>query len=190
MIKNKLWYIILSWSLVVSICLAFYGRDKYFFIGTIGLVTFWLSAILFIVFVILAISYKINKKERIFALFKYSSIILLISLVLFLAMPIALKLMDHDTKQAKKYCQSLILIIENYKTKYGKYPDSIDGLISKNVNLPLRLKDYDFYTSNGTSFEIVVPLIGPNVSWDMYDSKNNKWEHIDFVGDTGSGLNQ
>lgn len=186
-INNKKWLIVICPALIVSICLAFYGQYDFIFIGTVGFIFFWASAILLFIYFASIILFSITKSNKLFQMRKYSLILFTACCILFISFPISVKLIDYDAAQTKKYCESLISRIESYKSKYGKYPATIDSIISEKGNLPPILRDYNFYKSigDGTSYEFIVPLIGPNVSWEIYDTTNKNWEKLVSSGSNG-----
>ena len=180
---HRIFIITVSVAILASILLAFYGRDKFYFIGIIGFVTLLISASLLLFTLLFSILGKIIKSTKLITVSKYTGLLLLVNLILFSSLIIASAIAQYDTEQAKKFCDSLLVKVEQYKSENGRYPDSIEKVISDDIRLPLRIKNYNFYQTNGSRYRFVVPIIGPNASGYVYESKNRNWELIAFIFD-------
>lgn len=170
-------------AVLASIILAFYGREKFYFWGIVSVIIFiifFVSMILSIVFLVIG---RNNKSPKLITLAKFSGLSILVSLILFSSVIMAGSLAQYDTKQAKRFCDSTIFKIEQYKSKNKKYPDSIYQVISSDIKPPLRIKDYSFYQTDGKRYRFIVPVIGPNASAYVYESNEKNWELINFIFD-------
>ena len=180
---NRIFIITVPVAILASIVLAFYGREKFYFIGIIGFVTLLISATSLLFTLLLSILGKIKKSTKLITVSKYTGLLLLVSLLLFCSVFISSEIAQYDTEQAKTFCNSMLVKVEHYKSENGKYPDSIDKVISDDIQLPLRIRSYSFYQTNGNRYRFVIPIIGPNPSGYVYESKNRNWELIDFIFD-------
>ncbi len=180
---NRISIITLPVALLASILLAFYGREKFYFIGIIGFITLLISGASLLFTLLLSILGKIKKSTKLITVSKYTGLLMLINLLLFCSVFISSEIAHHDTEQAKTFCDSILVKVEQYKSENGKYPNSIDKVISDDIKLPIRIRSYSFYQTNGNRYRFVIPIIGPNPSGYVYESKNRNWELIDFIFD-------
>jgi len=180
---NRIVILIVTTAILASVLLAFYGREDFYLIAIIGFVTLLISAFSLLGTLILLILGKTNKSRMILRASKYAGLLLVVSLILFSSVLIASKIAEYDVKQAKVFCESLIVKIEQYKSINGKYPDTIDNVISDDIKLPVRIENYSFYQTNGIIYRFVIPVIGPNASGYVYDSRDKNWELADFIFD-------
>jgi hypothetical protein len=170
-------------AVLASIILAFYGRDKLYFWGIVSVIifiTFSVSIILSIVFLLVG---RKKKSLKFITLAKFSGFSILISFILFSSVIIAGSIAQHDTKQAKNFCDSAIAKIEQYKSKNNQYPSSIHKIIPNETKLPLRIREYSFYQTDGKRYRFIVPIISPNTSAYVYESNEKTWKLIDFIFD-------
>jgi hypothetical protein len=180
---NRIFIITIPVAILASIFLAFYGREKFYFISITGFVTLLIFATSLLFTLLFLILGKIKKSTKLITVSKYTGLLLLVNLLLFCSVFISDKIAQYDYEQAKTFCDTMVAKVEQYKSENGKYPGSIDKVISDDVKLPLRIKSYSFYQTNGNRYRFVIPIIGPNPSGYVYDSKNRNWELIDFIFD-------
>ena len=71
----------------------------------------------------------------------------LVLLLQFAAIPVASCLHNQDIHNAKEFCEALVPMLDEVKTRTGSYPTRIDDLLPPGKPLPVLLRSGGFYTS-------------------------------------------
>ncbi len=86
---------------------------------------------------------------------------------------------NHDVKAAQQYCESLIPVLDNFKSRHKYYPWEL-GLLDYDSTLPFPLLLHlgTFYQSKGNSFRFY--FSDPSIMMGSYEYSNEtrKWEHF------------
>lgn len=141
---NRIVVLSVSISILVSFLLAFYERENFYYIAIIGFVTLLITAGSLLGTLILLILGKTNRSTKILRASKYAGLLSVVSLILFSSVLTASKIAEYDVKQAKVFCESLIVKVEQYKLINGNYPDTLDKVVSDDIKLPVRIENYSF----------------------------------------------
>jgi len=80
-----------------------------------------------------------------------------------------------DTRNAERFCESLVPKLEAWKQSRGSYPEKIEQVVENNSSLPRLLRSTPFYESEGTNFEFTVPDSPSLFRIRIYDSGNKSW---------------
>ena len=167
----------------VSILLAYFGREDFYLIGITAFVALVVIAVSLLIVILFFIVAKSENNKKYLKVSKYSSLVLLVAIILFSSVFIAAEMARYDTEQAKIFCESKITELEKYKSVTGKYPDTIHEILLDDNKLPIRFENYRFYQTNGMVFRFVIPVMGPNASGYIYDSRDKQWVLVAFIFD-------
>lgn len=137
-----------------------------------------ISLAVYAVFVIIG---KRIKSSKLIALAKFSGLSVLVNIILFSSIITADSLAQRDTVQAKEFCDTVIHKLEQYKSNNNKYPEPIYKIISSDIILPMRIRNYRLYQTDEERYRFIVPIIYPNVCAYVYESNEKTWELIDFI---------
>jgi hypothetical protein len=179
--KNRFSGITLMTAAVVSVLIASYLRGNFYTWGIYSIVILAGSIVSFLAFIMLKTLCKIKNSQKLIKASRHAALIFSVILILSGSVLLAKILDEYDTDQAKKFCDSIQVKLEQYKKENGVYPASLKGLITDSIEIPPRIRDHDFFQSNGREYIIIVPLNGPNDSGYVYESKNGKWEQNSFI---------
>ncbi|MCD4665123.1 MAG: hypothetical protein K8R68_07610 [Bacteroidales bacterium] len=92
-------------------------------------------------------------------------------------------ILDFQISNSEKFCENLIPEIESYYQVHKVFPASLSDLQLPSQKLPERLKDTQFYISNGLKYRFIVPSKGPIAGSSVYNSEDKEWEFIQEAQD-------
>ncbi len=180
---KKIVIISLFTAILISILLAFYSREDFYFIGITAFVAMLITIVSLSITVLLLILAKSEKNKKYIRASKYSVLISLLAMIIFGSIFIAAGIAEYDSRQATVFCDSLVEDLEKYKSINGSYPETISKILADDIELPAGIENYRFYETNGFVYRFVVPVIGPNANGLIYDSRDKEWVMIDFIFD-------
>jgi hypothetical protein len=84
----------------------------------------------------------------------------------------------RDIANAKRYCESLIPKLEQYRSAHGIYPTDLSALRDRGVP-PRLLRDEDYYHSNGLGYSFSFGDPGGMMNGFARDQQSANWEEWD-----------
>jgi len=85
-----------------------------------------------------------------------------------------------EVPAAKKFCESLVAVLQGIRSRTGSFPTQIDPSWWKGQNVPPLIRTQDFYLSDGTNF--LFRFRDPTAFWDDiwgFDSRWTNWMSYD-----------
>lgn len=83
-------------------------------------------------------------------------------------------LLDYDISKAKRYCESLVPALDEYKDVNGNYPKSLTR-VSDQKKVPRLLRRNSYYSSDGDSFEYFFMDPGGMMNGFGFSSNDRQW---------------
>jgi hypothetical protein len=116
----------------------------------------------------------LNYLTKVTALFLATGIVLLITLLAITTLRIR-----SEVREAKAFCESLVIKIESEKKVAGVYPKNLDAKWWADETIPRLINTNNFYISDGSYFFLwfKVPWAMENV-WGI-GSRETKWINYD-----------
>jgi hypothetical protein len=171
------WIIAIAASVVLNAVLILWGRGS-FLAAIIALGTsFWIGLPLII---LSAVFFSIAARKNSARFTSIAGSGIAAALVIFstmLSIPIGNKVVDHDVREAKVFCEALVPKMELIREQTGGYPRDISTLL-EGIYMP-HLFEPRWYHCDGTNFSFTIGDPGTIMGGWSYDNQRKKWDYWD-----------
>ena len=171
------WIIAIATSLILNAILILWGRGS--FLATIISLSasFWIGLPLLISSGVF-FSIAARKNSARFMTISGSGIVA--AFVIFstmLTILIGSKLVNHDVRKTKAFCEALVPKMEKIKEQTGVYPKDISGVLGG--LRPPHLFEPQWYHCDGTNFSFTIADPGTIMGGWSYDNQRRTWDYWD-----------
>lgn len=169
--------LILFLSLLMAVVLPLISRGTFAHgIIVIGIIIF-ISMPTLVMSIVLLVIALLKQNVKLKKIAQVTAMIFAVSSIQLISMPIGNYIARTDIAVAKKFCESLIPIIEQYYDKNGKYPENVEKIVTSNMIIPNILNQYSYYSKDGLGYYFYIPDPADMIDGYIYESKNKKWVH-------------
>lgn len=164
---------------VVAICLAFWGRGDFLQSLISFAIALYGIPICLGIILIAGLWWRWRGSRVASQLTRWTgAIALAAALQALISLPLGHYLASADLAQAQSYCETLVPLLEFYKTERGTYPQAIEQLPDL-PPLPRSLADETFYNAIDNSYSFYIndrtALLG---EW-YFEGKEQQWRYRD-----------
>lgn len=171
------WIIAIAASVVLNAVLILWGRGS-FLAATIPLGTsLWIGLPLLILSGVFCSIAARRNRVRFMNVCAGGIAVALVIFSTLLSLPLGKRVLAHDLRRARTFCESLIPQLEQSKAENGNYPRDIRGMLGG--RRPPSLLGSSFYQSDGTSFTFIISDPGTIMGGVEFNSQTKGWHHWD-----------
>jgi hypothetical protein len=171
------WIIAIITSLILNAILILWGRGS-FLATVISLgASFWIGLPLLI---LSGVFFSIAARRNSSRLMTISGSGIATSLIIFstlLTIPIGNRIIGHDVRKAKAFCEALVPQMEQIKSETGSYPHDLSRVLD-GQRAP-SLFETRYFHCDGTNFSFTIVDPGTIMGGWSYDNQRRQWDYWD-----------